>query len=110
MEVAVFRMNSEELEFVYEDMGIVLDQASQEMYVMHGPRDKNVRCSECKIIWQTCEAVAATLSWMMQTQLDSVTRCPIREPNSGFHSHNEVYSTIHIRPSQSMSRPRSIPE
>ena len=39
MQVAVFCMNSEELEYVYEDMRMMLEQASQEIYVMRGSGD-----------------------------------------------------------------------
>ena len=36
MQVAVFCVHSEELDCVYEDMRMMLEQASQEMRVMHG--------------------------------------------------------------------------
>ena len=60
MHVAVFCMDSDELKCVYEDMRMMLEQASQEMYVMSGSGDEIIRCSiESYISWKTCEAGAA---------------------------------------------------
>ena len=35
MQVTVFGMNSEKIERVYDDMRMMFEQASQEIYVMH---------------------------------------------------------------------------
>lgn len=66
-------MNSEEPEYFYEYMWMMLEQESQDMHVLRACESIIIRCLKWEILYHG--SGAATLSSMMQTQLDSVKWC-----------------------------------